>query len=285
MFQQLEYIQEMSSKKAFNSSPFFSTKHSTYFQAYDELLTDFRNKEVVFLEVGVLEGGSLFMWREFFGPKARIIGVDLNPLAKKWESFGFEIFIGDQTDEKFWKLLHEQIGSVDVVLDDGGHTFRQQITTALNVIPFISDGGQLIVEDTHTSYLVGYGNHKYSFIKWAHLFCDAINSRFHGLDTNAAFNSVAGAVWRVSFFESIVSFHVDRRKATLPSLRVENSGTRDYAVDFQANNVMPKQIHWIVKQVRFLKFLPLSSYVYNWIVQVINSETKPLRSLFREAKK
>ena len=31
------------------------------------------------------------MWRDYFGPKARIIGVDFNPNAKKWEEHGFEI--------------------------------------------------------------------------------------------------------------------------------------------------------------------------------------------------
>jgi hypothetical protein len=273
----------MSSRKAFDSSPFFSTKHSTYFQAYDELLTDFKNKEIVFLEVGVLEGGSLFMWKEFFGPKARIIGVDLNPLAKKWESYGFEIFIGNQNDEEFWKLLHKQIGNVDVVLDDGGHTFRQQTTTALNVIPIINDGGQLIVEDTHTSYMTGFGNHKYSFMKWAYSLCDVINSRFSGFDTKPV-GSATAPVWRVSFFESIVSFHVDRSKASLPSLRVENSGTRDNAVDIQTDNMMPKQILRIVQHLRFLKIVPFSNYFYNWIVQLRNSDTKSLRSLFRRLK-
>ena len=36
------------------------------------------------------------MWRDYFGKDARIIGIDLNPEAKKWEKHGFEIFIGNQ---------------------------------------------------------------------------------------------------------------------------------------------------------------------------------------------
>ena len=57
---------------------------------FDEIV----GKEITFVEIGILDGGSLFMWRDFFGNKARIIGVDLNPEAKKWEKEGFEIFIG-----------------------------------------------------------------------------------------------------------------------------------------------------------------------------------------------
>ena len=47
------------------------------------------------------------MWRKFFGNKARIIGIDINPIAKKWEKNGFEIFIGNQSDPNFWKNKQE----------------------------------------------------------------------------------------------------------------------------------------------------------------------------------
>ena len=75
----------------------------------------------------MIGGGSLFMWRDFFGDKARIIGIDFNPNAKKWASAGFEIFIGNQSDEKFWSEFNNTVGPIDVVLDDGGHTYKQQI--------------------------------------------------------------------------------------------------------------------------------------------------------------
>ena len=108
----------------------------------------------------------------FFGKKARIIGVEFNPAAKKWEKDGFEIFIGSQSDEKFWDNFFKKIGSVDIILDDGGHTNEQQIVTAHKGIPFIKDGGLLIVEDTHTSYMTKFGNpSKYSFIEWSKKYC------------------------------------------------------------------------------------------------------------------
>lgn len=68
---------------AYMGSPEPSFKHTTYFPAYDALLSKFRGKPITFVEIGVLNGGSLFMWRNFFGPAARIIGVDLNPGAKQ----------------------------------------------------------------------------------------------------------------------------------------------------------------------------------------------------------
>ena len=89
------------SYQCYKQSPYLSIKHSTYFPVYDRLFGPYVGKEIVFAEVGVLNGGSLFMWREFFGPKARIIGLDFNPLAERWRDEGFEIEIGDQADPAF----------------------------------------------------------------------------------------------------------------------------------------------------------------------------------------
>ena len=59
------------------------------------------------------------MWRKFFGDQARIIGIELNPVAKRFEKDGFEIHIGNQSDENFWKDFFQKVGEVDIVLDDG----------------------------------------------------------------------------------------------------------------------------------------------------------------------
>ena len=91
-----------STHKSFLNSSFYSLKHTNYFQIYDELLLKFVGLPVTFLEIGILDGGSLFMWRDFLGDNARIIGVDLNPAATKWREHGFEIFIGDQSNPDFW---------------------------------------------------------------------------------------------------------------------------------------------------------------------------------------
>ena len=105
------------------------------------LFSKYVNKKLVFVEIGVLDGGSLIMWRKYFGNKARIIGIDLNPNAKKIaKNNKIEIFIGNQADPDFWKSFFKKVGKIDILLDDGGHTNKQQILTSTNV-KHIRDGG------------------------------------------------------------------------------------------------------------------------------------------------
>jgi hypothetical protein len=104
--------------RCYKSSKYESIKHSSYFQVYEELLSRYKNKKITFVEIGVLNGGSLFMWRNYFGSEARIIGVEFNPAAKKWEDDGFEIHIGSQSDTEFWDNFFASVGDVDVILDD-----------------------------------------------------------------------------------------------------------------------------------------------------------------------
>ena len=61
------------------------------------------------------------------------------------------------------------MGKVDILLDDGGHTYVQQITTMESMINQINDGGMLVVEDTNTSYVPTFGDQTISFVNCAKL--------------------------------------------------------------------------------------------------------------------
>lgn len=218
-----------SSFDAFLLSKEPSFKHSTYFPVYDQLLSQYRGKPITFIEVGVLNGGSLFMWRKFFGKKARIIGVDLNPDAKKWEAHGFEIFIGNQADPNFWETLFAQTGDVDVLLDDGGHTYVQQIVTAECSMAHIRDGGMVIIEDTHTSYMDGFGERKKSLYDYVNGLIVKMNMRF------GAFQDKPNErrIWSVELFESIVALKANHMAAKELSQPIWNRSPDKLAKDFR----------------------------------------------------
>jgi cephalosporin hydroxylase len=128
-----------------------------YFNIYDRHFAPFRGQPVNVLEFGVSHGGSLQMWKNYFGPRARITGVDIMPKCATLAEDRIDIVIGDQEDRTFLRSLARKLGSVDVLIEDGGHTAAQQINTFEEFWPCITDGGVLLVEDLHTSYWERYG--------------------------------------------------------------------------------------------------------------------------------
>lgn len=192
----------------FQKQDFGSSKYINYFPIYETLFEQKRGQSITFVEIGVQGGGSLGMWRSYFGSKARIIGIDLNPEVTVLTNQGFEIFIGDQSDPNFWSNFFSTVGPVDVVLDDGGHTYEQQISTVLNCLPHINkNGGLIVVEDAHTSFMKGFGYPSpYTFMEWSKRAVDSINKRYF---ENPNMNSkIESCVWSIRFFESIVCFEI-----------------------------------------------------------------------------
>jgi hypothetical protein len=127
-----------------------------YFDIYERHFDRFRGKAPVMLEVGVCGGGSLQMWREYFGPDSRIVGLDIDPGCKAHEGTGIEIFIGSQDDPDVLAAILEKYPEIDIVLDDGSHVMRHMIATFEHLYPRISKTGVYMVEDTHTCYIDDY---------------------------------------------------------------------------------------------------------------------------------
>ena len=68
-------------------------KWDHYFDIYEIHFNRYVNKELVLLEIGVSHGGSLQMWRKYFGEKIKIYGVDIDPRCKSLEEDSIEILI------------------------------------------------------------------------------------------------------------------------------------------------------------------------------------------------
>jgi hypothetical protein len=124
-------------------------KWQHYFQVYDSFFRSFRGKQAHILEIGIYSGGSLDLWREYFGPEARIYGVDIQPECKVYENTGATIFIGDQQDRDFWTDFKRNVPQLDIVIDDGGHSPEQQRVTIEELLPHLRPGGVYICEDIH----------------------------------------------------------------------------------------------------------------------------------------
>jgi len=83
-----------------------------YFDIYEEIFRRFKQREhpITMLEIGTRDGGSLDMWKQYFGPSSKIIGLDINPHAQAFEDSrrNISMHIGSQNDRQvfvFPKLL------------------------------------------------------------------------------------------------------------------------------------------------------------------------------------
>jgi Methyltransferase domain len=124
-------------------------KWQHYFEIYDRHLARFRGQPVTLVEIGVAGGGSLGMWRDYLGPDARIVGVDIDPECRRFACDGIEVMIGDQGSPGFWGSFSNDHGQLDIVIDDGSHLPEHQIVTLKSLLPAIRPGGVYVCEDIH----------------------------------------------------------------------------------------------------------------------------------------
>lgn len=177
-----------------------------YFDAYDRHFSRFRGTDVHLLEIGVAHGGSLEMWKKYFGPNARIFGADINPQCKKLEGENVKIFIGDQGDRKFLRTLAREIPRVDILIDDGGHSMRQQIATFEELYAKVSDTGVYLCEDTHTSYWPAFRGgvrRRGTFMEYSKRLIDQLNA-WHSEQRSFRVDPFTRSADSMHFYDSIV---------------------------------------------------------------------------------
>ena len=209
-------------------------KWKHYFEIYDRHFSRFRNTNVHIVEFGVSQGGSLQMWKEYFGPNCKIFGIDINPHCKNLEEDQIQIFIGDQEDRKFLKSLIETIPRIDVLIDDGGHKMKQQINTFEEIFNHIDKNGVYLCEDLHTSYWPDWGGgykKNSTFIEYSKQFIDYINA-WHSKTSRLSVTEFTKSVHSLHFYDSVLviekrpiekPFHLNTGIPTIPDFHPRES--------------------------------------------------------------
>lgn len=136
-----------------NSNKYYDTSvvdlHN-YIPTYEALFSAMKNESINLLEIGIYQGGSLKLWRDYF-TKANIIGIDIiytetakNTLANT----NVSVFLSDSTDSNS-DVLTNKIKDMefDIIIDDGCHSFDSQYKTLQNYWGTLKTGGIYIIED------------------------------------------------------------------------------------------------------------------------------------------
>jgi hypothetical protein len=197
-----------------------------YFDIYHHHFERFRGKPVVIVEFGVSQGGSLQMWRDYFGPKAMIYGVDIDPRCARLDGERVKVFIGDQEDREFLRSIAEEVGPIDVLIEDGGHTMGQQIATFEELYPRLTPDGVFLVEDVHTSYRKGFGGgyrRPGTFMEYAKGLTDQLNA-WHSREEGFDVDEFTRTTRSMHFYDSIVVFE----RGTVVEPHAEKTGKRSF---------------------------------------------------------
>lgn len=121
-----------------------------YLEHYERVLGSQREKIRTVLEIGVMAGGSLRMWRDYF-PQATIYGVDIDG-ATMFEEERIKTFCGSQDDAGFIVHVSNETGPLDLIVDDGSHRGAHHVISWKLLWPVLKDGGWYAVEDCQSIY-------------------------------------------------------------------------------------------------------------------------------------
>ena len=125
---------------------------------YDHWFTKLRDQPIDFLEIGIAGGASIRMWQEYFYNHNRIHAADIN---RTGIIFGgrVETWCVNQEDRLSLRTLPS---GLDIIVDDGGHTMRQQQNCLVTLFKHLKPGGVYILEDLHTSSEFYAGQYGYT---------------------------------------------------------------------------------------------------------------------------
>ena len=227
-------------------------KWKHYFEIYDRHFSQFRNKEIIVVEIGVFQGGSLLMWKNYFGPRAKLYGIDIDLRCKAFEEENIEIHIGSQSDPDFLNEFKTKVPKIDILIDDGGHTMNQMRVTFDLLFDHISPNGIYLCEDTHTCYHWRYGGgykRSNSFIEYTKNIIDYINA-WHSEQKALKVNSFTRTIFAIHFYDSIIL--IEKRNMEPPSNLMVGKASFEYDINskFTFRKKVRKAINLFLQKFR-----------------------------------
>jgi hypothetical protein len=189
-----------------------------YLPIYERHLARFAGRSPVVYEIGVSGGGSLQLWKRYFGPNATIVGIDIDPACASMEERQISVRIGDQSDQAFLADVVSEFGPPDIVIDDGSHMPNHMWASFSYLYPVLTRDGVYLVEDLHCSYWTNFDGglgREGTFVERAKQLIDELNGP-----------SAAGAIpvtefsrttWSIAFYDSVAIFE----KGTYPGERYD----------------------------------------------------------------
>ncbi|PZF71053.1 class I SAM-dependent methyltransferase [Taibaiella soli] len=201
----------------YNHKGFLVNKWNHYLDIYDRHFLPYQGKDVKFLEIGISQGGSLEMWKQYFGAGSMFYAMDIIPECKMFERENVKIFIGSQGDPQYLNSILGDIPPLDILLDDGGHFVKDQIVTFNLLWDKVKDGGLYVCEDLHTSYWYSYGGgymRKGTFIEFVKHLMDVMHAWHSKQPAKFKLEKLTEQIKAIHVYESMVV--IEKAKVSQP---------------------------------------------------------------------
>jgi hypothetical protein len=135
-----------------------NTRHChPYTLFYDGLFKYKKDYPLNIAELGILDGASLLMWKEYF-INANIYGFEynnilINNFKQKYNNERITLSTIDVTNKDSIANAFNTLDVLyDIIIEDTTHQFEDQIRVIENTYKYLKPGGILIIEDIFKSY-------------------------------------------------------------------------------------------------------------------------------------
>ncbi len=193
-----------------------------YFEIYERHFGQFRNQPISLLEFGVLHGGSLQMWKYYFGKQAKIFGADINPRCAELGEDQITILLADQESRESLRNICSSLPPLDIIIDDGGHTMLQQKTTFEEMWGQLRIGGIYLIEDMHTSYWPSFGGSykdPVNFVEYTKNLIDQLNAWHAVPNSDLTVNEFTRTAYSLHYYDSVLV--IEKRAIQRPTARMK----------------------------------------------------------------
>ena len=154
--------------------------HHTYTPVYHELFKGMTDRALNVFELGLgtnntnflsnmgpngRPGASLRAWRDYF-PHSSIFGADIDK-GVLFEEDRIRTAYCDQTNPAVVRSMWESLPDMDIIIDDGLHTFEANVTFFENSIHKLKPTGTFVIEDIHNINIERFRN---KILEWRKMF-------------------------------------------------------------------------------------------------------------------
>jgi hypothetical protein len=129
-------------------------KSKVLLEQYELFFRPLADNELTLLEIGIAEGGSLMLWRDYF-VNGIIVGIDIKPVSLDDPTGRIKTFTGWQHDTALLEKVAREAApnGFDIIIDDGSHVAWQARRSFWYLFDYwLKPGGLYAFEDWGCGY-------------------------------------------------------------------------------------------------------------------------------------